>query len=97
MLRKFLAYTVWQKTVQNDKQFCPSRSISLYDIDVIYVTHVKNDNISWPFFRFFKIVIFWLVRGVKWQKAVQSDKNYVPRALYLRNKHHMIVIYGAHV
>ena len=42
---------------------------------VIFGTHVYY-NISWCFFHFFKILVFWFVRGVKGQKMVQSDKKF---------------------
>ena len=32
---------------------------------LIYGAHVWKDNISWCFLHFFKILIFWVVRGVK--------------------------------
>ena len=41
------------------------------------------------FFHFFKILIFWVVRGIKRQKMVQNDKK-LCHTPYLRN--HMIVI-----
>ena len=48
-------------------------------------TLVQNDNISRSFFHFFKILIFWVFRGVKGQKIVQNDKNSVCQNLYLSN------------
>ena len=49
------------------------------------------------FFQFFKILIFWVVRGVKWQKTVQNDKIlsvtlHIPGTIY-----YMIGIYGTYV
>ena len=35
---------------------------------------MQNDNISRSYFRFFKILIFQVVRGVKEQKIAQNDK-----------------------
>ena len=52
---------------------------------VIYGTHVEQDNLSRNFFHFFKILIFQVVKGVKWQKVAQSDKNSVHLTSYLRN------------
>ena len=37
------------------------------------------------FFQFFKILIFWVVRGVKGQKTVQNDKKSLCHAQYLKN------------
>ena len=37
-------------------------------------TNMQNDNISMLFFHFFKILIFWAVRGVKGQKMAQNEK-----------------------
>ena len=53
---------------------------------VVYGTHVQNDNISWPFFHFFKILILWFVKRVKGQKTVKNNKKfYLPHTPYLRN------------
>ena len=46
------------------------------DIIVIYGTLVWNDDISWHFFHFFKILIFCVFRRVKWQKMVQNEKKF---------------------
>ena len=43
---------------------------------VIYGTLVWNDNTSRQFSYFWKILIFWVVRGVKWQKMFQNDKKF---------------------
>ena len=43
---------------------------------VIYGTLVWNDNTSWQFSHFWKILIIWVVRGVKWQKMFQNDKKF---------------------
>ena len=93
-----------QKKVQNDKEFCLSRSISQepYSIWLSFMVHLCNMIISLDvffffFFHFFKIFVFWVVSGVRGQKMVQNDKKFVYCAPYLRNQTHMIVIYGAHV
>ena len=52
---------------------------------MIFGTLVSNDDISWHFCQFFKILIFQVVRGVKEHKMVQDDKNSVRHARYLRN------------
>ena len=46
---------------------------------VINGTHAQNDNTSRLFFQFFKILIFWDVRGgwVKGQKTAQDHKKSV--------------------
>ena len=43
---------------------------------IIYGTLMLNDDISRHFFHFFKILIFWAVRGVKGQKTAQNDKKF---------------------
>ena len=48
-------------------------------------------------FQFFKILIFQFVRGVKGQKTVKNDKKFSVTLHISGTKHHMIVIYGAHV
>ena len=68
-----------------------------YIMIVIYGAHVWNNNIFRCFFHFFKIVIFWVVRGVKGQKKVQKDKKFCPLCSILQEPYIMIVIYGAHV
>ena len=54
---------------------------TIYYVIIIYGTHVSSDNISRCFFHFFKILIFWVVRGIKVQKMVQNDKKYCPLRL----------------
>ena len=70
---------VWkrEKTVWNDKKFCPSWFISqeLYIIWLSFVVHICK-MISPGFFFYFKILIFRLVRRVKGQKMVQNDKKF---------------------
>ena len=70
-----------QKTVQNDKKFCRSRFISQepYITWLRFMVHICKMIISPGFFiHFFKIFIFWVVRGVKGQKVVQNDKKFCP-------------------
>ena len=43
---------------------------------MIFGTLVWNDNVSRGLFHFFKILIFWVVRGVKGQKTVQNNKKF---------------------
>ena len=82
-------WVVWrverQKIVQNDKKILSVMlyiSGTIHNMVVIYGTH---DNISRLFFQFFKILIFWVVRGVKEQKVVQKmTKNFACFAPYLR-------------
>ena len=52
----------------------------------IYGTHVGNDNIYGHFFNFFKILIFWVVRGrgVKGRKLSKMRKNCVWCTPYLK-------------
>ena len=68
-----------QKTVQNDKNFCPSHSITQepYIIWFSFVVYMYKMIISpGSFFHFFKILIFRVVRGMKGQKTVQNDKKF---------------------
>ena len=63
---------------------------------VIYGTHVQNDNISRCFSHFFKMLIFWVVRGVKGQKMVQNEKKILSVVFHISGTtQDMIVIYGA--
>ena len=47
---------------------------TIHHMIIIYGTLMENDNISRSFFLFFKILIFWVVRGVKRQKMAQNEK-----------------------
>ena len=47
---------------------------SIHHMIFMYGTHVQNYSISRCFFNFFKILIFWGVRGLKGQKIIQNDK-----------------------
>ena len=59
---------------------------------------VRNNDISWQFFHFFKILIFWVVRGGKKAKNGPKWKKIMSAVLHIsRNIHHMIFICGAHV
>ena len=64
---------------------------------MIFGALVENDDISRCCFQFFKILIFWVFRGGKWQKTVQNDKNMCVALDFSGTIHHMIVIYGTHV
>ena len=48
---------------------------TIHRMIVMYIKRVEN-GISRHFFHFFKILIFWVVRGVKGQKTVQNDKKF---------------------
>ena len=49
-------------------------------------------------FYFFKIVIFWVVRGIKGQKTIQNKKKILWVLLHISGIIHcMIVIYGTHI
>ena len=59
---------------------------------------VRNNDISWQFFHFFKILIFWVVRGGKKAKNGPKWKKIMSVVLHIsRNIHHMIFICGTHV
>ena len=69
-------------------KFCLSHFISLelYIIWLAFMVHMCKMIISPEFFfHFFKMLIFWVVRGVKRHKLVQMTKNSVHHASYLRN------------
>ena len=56
---------------------------------MIFGALVENDDISMRFFlNFFKILIFWVVSGVKGQKIVQNDKKipsrFIPQEAYIK-------------
>ena len=70
-----------QKTIQNDKKFCVSSFISQepYIIWLSFMVHLCKMTISSVvFFHFFKILIFWVVRGLRGQKMIQNDKKFCP-------------------
>ena len=49
---------------------------------MIFGALVENDDISMRFFfNFFKILIFWVVSGVKGQKIAQNDKKIPSRSI----------------
>ena len=74
--------------VQNDKKFFLSRSIS-QEPHIIYDFHLWYTCVKWyclhAFFHFFKILIFWVIRGVKREKGVLMTKNSVCHTPCLRN------------
>ena len=71
-----------QNMARNDKKFCLSRFISQesYIIRLPFMVHFCEiispavSGLFWFFFHFFKILVFWVVKGVKGQKMVQNDK-----------------------
>ena len=69
-----------QKAVQNRRKFYSSRFIFREPCIIwLSLTHgrlVQNDNIPRYFFYFLKILSFWVVKGVKRQKAVQNRKKF---------------------
>ena len=76
----FFFFIFIQKMVQNDKIFCPSRFISQkpYIISLsLWCKCVKWQYVmvicSGAFYNF-RILIFWVVRGLKGQKMTQNDK-----------------------
>ena len=68
-------------------------SRTMHHMIVIYDTH---DNVPRLLFHFFKILIFWVVRGVKTQKTVQNEKNF---EVYYQRFHvnRLLVFIGAGV
>ena len=63
-------------------------------------TQLQNNDISWCFLHFFKILIFQVVRRVKGQKIskmtknIQNDKKLLVVPYVSGTIHHMIFIYG---
>ena len=81
-----------QKIVQNDKKFCLPHLISQepYIIWLSFMVHMcKMIILPDFFFIFFKILIFWVVSGVKWQKTVQNDKKFC-LSLFISQKPYII-------
>ena len=82
-----------QKMVQNDKKILSvvlHISGTIHHMIFIYGTHKENGNISAHFFFFlhvFKILIFWVVMGVKGQKIVQNDKEFCLSQALAYEKH----------
>ena len=64
---------------------------------MIFGTLVSNDDISRLCFLFFKILIFWVVSGLKGQKTIQNDKILSIMLHISGNIDHTIVIYSTHV
>ena len=90
-----------QKTVQNDKKFCPSHAPYLRN-HTSYDFHLWYTCVKWlylqVFFLFFIILIFWVVRGVKVQKNGPKWQKILSVMLHVSGTiHHIIVIYGTHV
>ena len=67
-----------QKMVQNDKKICPLCLISQgpYIIWLSFMVQMCKMIISPVVFFNFKILIFWVVRGLKGQKMAQNDKKF---------------------
>ena len=65
-----------QNLVQNNKKFSVTLRISgtIHHMNVIYGTHMWNNNISRYFFHFWKKFFPWVVRGLKGQKTAQNEK-----------------------
>ena len=83
----------WQKILS--VTLCISGTI--HHMIVIYGTHVYSDNISRLFFQFFKILIFWVVRGVKVQKMVHNDKKFCSWHFISQGSYILWLIYGTHL
>ena len=99
--KKFFFWVVMrikeQKTVQNNKKFCPSCSIlqELYTIWFIwfsFIVQICKMIISPDVFFNFKILIFWVFTGLKGQEMSRNEKN-----LCLSQELYIIFIYGIRV
>ena len=89
----------WQKTVQNDKKFCLSCSISQkpYIMWLSFIVQICKMISPGVFFFFnFKILIF-QVMGLKVQKIAPNDKILSVSLCSSGTVHHMIVIFNTHV
>ena len=67
-----------QKIVQNDSCLLHSVAQQPYIIRLSFMVHMCKMIISPGLLHFLKILIFWVVRGVKGQKLVQNDKKFCP-------------------
>ena len=56
-----------------------------------------DDDVSIIFFRFFKILIFWVVSGVKGQRMVQNDKTFCLSHFISGTMHHQRIIQEFHL
>ena len=56
-------------------------------MNMLFLVHLCKMIFRW-FFHFFKILIIWVVSGVKEEKIAQNDKNMIAGII-----HHVIVIY----
>ena len=56
-------------------------------MNMLFLVHLCKMISRW-FFHFFKILIIWVVSGVKEEKIAQNDKNMITGII-----HHVIVIY----
>ena len=76
-----------RKTVQNDKKFCLSCSISQepYIIWLSFMVQMYKIKTSPGVFLNFKILIFLVVRGLKWQTCPKMTKISICCTLYFRN------------
>ena len=59
---------------------------SIHNIQLLFMVHLcKMITSPGIFFHFFKILMFLVVKGVKWQKIAQNDKKSVCLTPYLKN------------
>ena len=61
----------WKNNYIRHAPYLRNRTSSEYNL---WYTHVKCWYLQVFFFIFFKILVFWAVRGVKWQKIAQNEK-----------------------
>ena len=71
----FFFFHFFKILIWNNTKFCLShcKSQKPHIICLSFMVHICKMIISPGFFRFFKILIFCYVRGVKWQKMVQIN------------------------
>ena len=72
---------------QNDKKLSVALYISgsVHHMIETFGTHKSSDDISRIFFHFFKILIFWVVKGVKREKKAKKYKNSACLTSYRKN------------
>ena len=80
-----------------DKKLSVALHISGAIIILSFMVHMcKMITSPGAFFHFFKILIFWVMRGSKWKKWSKMTKFSV--TLHIRGSiHYMIVIFGMHM
>ena len=84
--------------IENQKK---NLSAVLHTSSLSFLVQICKMMISSGVFFNFKILIFWVVSKLKWQKMAQNDKKFLSVAPYISGTIYqmifIIVIYGTHV